>query len=105
MGKNRFSTGLRTRRSWLGHLNVCFKDKKSNCCLPLKDSRGLPLAPLSAGITGMNLDAQLEQVLLRAELFAFGGGGVVLSPPLFFFILFGFLVFFFCLKRQHSTGS
>lgn len=75
MGKNRFSTGLRTRRSWLGHLNVCFKDKKSNCCLPLKGSRGLPLAPLSAGITGMNLDAQLEQVLLRAELFAFGGVG------------------------------
>lgn len=76
MGKNRFSTGLRTRGSWLGHLNVCFKgDKKSNCCLTLKGSRGLPLAPLSAGITGMNLDAQLEQVLLRVELFAFGGVG------------------------------
>lgn len=76
MGKNRFSTGLRTRRSWLGHLNVCFKnDKKSNCCLTLKGYRELPLAPLSAGITGMNLNAQLEQVLLRVELFAFGGVG------------------------------
>lgn len=83
MGKNRFSTGLRTRGSWLGHLNVCFKDdKKSNCCLPLKGSRGLPLAPLSAGITGMNLDTQLEQVLLRVELFAFGGGSFK-SPPFF----------------------
>lgn len=77
MGKKCFSTGLRTHRFWLGHLNVCFKDdKKRNYCLTLKGYRDLPLAPLSAGITGMNLDAQLEQVLLLiVESFAFGGVG------------------------------
>lgn len=50
-------------------------DKKSNYCLALKGYRELPLASLSAGITGMNLDAQLEQVLLIVESFAFGGLG------------------------------
>lgn len=56
-------------------------DKKSNYCLALKGYRELPLASLSAGITGMNLDAQLEQVLLIVESFAFGGWGSFKCPP------------------------
>lgn len=56
-------------------------NKKSNYCLTLKGYRELPLAPLSAGITVMSLNARLEQVLLRVELLALRGGVVLSAPP------------------------
>lgn len=74
-------------------------NKKSNYCLTLKGYRELPLALLSAGITGMSLDAWLEQVLLRVESLAFGDGVVLSVSPYPFSPFCWFPLFFSCHKR------